>query len=277
MKDEQLKKELKIIWIYLVLWAITIVFGLHLIFNAFEPVRPAIIRSFWVCFLAPFVALGIFILSSIWTFFYGETLSDDWREKKRLQLPCVVISLVLSSAFLMFSADVGRRNIEGLWRELSGALVVVGVSVLFVIVWLLLKAGPYGRAVGKSRFHKPLMVGCHCILAFIFLFGAFFTANAVLDTSELQITEKTIVNVHRIGTSNRICAHVEDDDGNLTRLIVSLNFLNRFRDNPGERVLLVTWEGAFNIPHRRLATNDDGPTGIERFDRNLFPSQYTDE
>jgi hypothetical protein len=242
--------------IYFVLTILTLVFGVVLFFEVFQTVNLAVTIGFWVCFIAPLAAAVLYVLMLMkhYSFGFGE---KNIGTGPKPELMYVVIIFVLSSIAMMWYAYPGWRNLEEQWIIRWHVMLFGGIGTLITILLI--------REKWFKNFRKLLnSVSCGIIIAF-FLFGAFLSANRVLDTSDLVITQHMVVRVERANAgSNRFFVIITDDAGNLTRLMTTSTVFHHSRDNIGGVIYMVSQAGAFNITNNRLAVIGDGPGGIER-------------
>ncbi|MCL2215699.1 MAG: hypothetical protein FWB91_01635 [Defluviitaleaceae bacterium] len=248
------------ITIYLVLIILILVFGFILFIDAFQTVNLAITISFWVCFLAPLAAAGLYALLLMKYYslgFEGETIDTEPKPA----FVWVVIIFVLSSIAMMWYAYPGWRNLGGQWSNRWYLLLFGGIGMLVAIVFI--------REQWFNKFRKLINAVCCGIIIAFFLFGTFLSANRVLDTSDVVITQHTIVRAERpSASSNRVFVTIADDAGNQTRLMTTSTVFHHSRDNIGGVIYKVSQAGAFNITNNKLAIIGDGPGGIERVREN---------
>jgi len=246
--------------VYFVLIILILMSGVILFLDVFQTVNVAVRISFWVCLIAPLVASGFYALllmkySSLGL--GGETTDTEPKP----QFLWVVIIFILSSVAMMWYAYPGWQNLGDQWNIHWHVMVIGGIGMLVAISFI--------RDKWFNRFRKLLNAVCYGMIIAFFFFGAFLSANSVLDTSDLVITQQTVVRAERASAdSNRFFVTIADDAGNQTRLMTTSTVFRHSRDNIGGVIYIVSQAGAFNITTYRLAIIGDGPGGIERVREN---------
>jgi len=238
--------------VYLALNAIVIVAGGYLFLDVHQTVSLGTIISFWLCIVPPFAALGLYILSIIKRYALGL----DAASEQGPRFPKVIF--IISSAFMMWYVNPFVRNVEGQWGNFYIALIFGGVVILVAIV------GTYQK--WNKTFRKLLVGVCFVIVGSFFLFATLLSANFVIDTSELYITQQIVVRAERRfgDPMDSFYVTIADDNGNRIILRTTSTVYRHSRENLDGPIYYVRRNGAFNIPYRRLAVIGDGPGGIDR-------------
>ena len=261
MDSAKIKQPISVT-IYFALIVLILVFGFILFIDALQTVNLAITISFWVCFIVPLVAVGLHALLLMRYYslgFEGETIDSEPRPA----FLWVVIIFILSSIAMMWYAYTGWRNLDEQWSFRWHAMVFSGAGIFVAIVFI--------REKWFNRFRKLINAVCCGIIIAFFLFGAFLSANRVLDTSDLVITQHTVVRTEGRTGSNRFFVIIADDAGNQTRLMTNSTVFRHSSDNIGGVIYRVSQAGAFNITTNELAIIGDGAAGIERVRENRVP------
>lgn len=245
MDGEKKKEPVSIIEIiYLVLTVLVLVFGFIFFFEAFhfQIVNLVVTISFWVCFIAPLAATGLYVL------FYSLGLDTGYAtaDKQESNLIWLAIIFILSSAAMIWYAYPGRLNIGSQWSIRWYISLFTGIGILLVILFIPEK--------WEQKYRKLFSVVSFGAITMVFLFGAFLSANIVLDTSELVITTHTVVRAERPNAdANRFFVTVADSAGNQRRMRTSADVFWHSRDNTDGVIYLGSRAGAFNITYYRLA------------------------
>jgi hypothetical protein len=255
MESESKQNSIGINKTYLLLNAIVVVSGGYLFFDVYQTVGLGTIVSFWLCIVPPFLALGLYVLTIAKQYFEKLNATDlTGGNGQRIRFPKIIY--IISGTFMVWYSNPLVRNVSGQWTFFWIATIIVGLIIL-VAVFII-----YERR--SKKFHKLLKGLCFSIIGAFFLLGAFFSANFVLDISELSITEHTILRAERINQSTIFYVTVIDNIGNRRRVQASSTVYRYSRENLGGLIFLVTRKGTFNISYHRLALIGDGPAGIER-------------